>query len=447
MGEKSGWLQFRELAWIAGPVVALVLGAFWITALFIRPAPPATLVIAASSKGSPYFETAQRYVRALADSGVTLTVRETKGSIENLALLKDPGSGIDAAFLQGGLASNENLPGVRSIGRIFYEPVWIFYQGPTRFERLTDLVGKRVLVGPAGSGTNIMALRLLTASGVTAENTQLMTMELPDYVEALENGRADAGFLVLAPEARTVKRLLNSAKVRLMNLTQAEAYAQRFPFLKRVELKEGVVDFARDIPPTDTAMLTTLAAVVVREDLHPALSNLLTQAIIGVHSPPRLNAAGEAGIFQRAGVFPSADDQEFPLSPEAKRVYNSGPPFLQRYLPFWMATMADRLTVLLLPLLGILLPAVRFAPALYAWRVRQRIVYWYRELIKLETRVDNGSAPAERSAMIEEINRIERAVNRLPVPLSFANQLYDLREHIDGARRRLSGVDNGRAGG
>ncbi|MET0568548.1 MAG: TAXI family TRAP transporter solute-binding subunit [Hyphomicrobiaceae bacterium] len=429
---------FRELILTAGLPLALVLAGFWLAAQYVAPAPPKSLVVATATKGSPYYEVAQRYRSALAANGVTLEVLETRGSMENLQLIGDPRSPVAAAFLQGGIANTKDLPDVRSIGRLFHEPVWIFYQGAEKLERLTALTGKRVLIGPAGSATAVLAQRLLAASGVTRDTATLINMELPDYVETLDTDKADAGFLVLAPEARTIRRLFASPKARLMNVVQADAYVQRFPFLSRLELKQGVVDLARDIPSADTQMLATTAALVVRKDLHPALTNLLTEAVISVHGQPAVGAGGETGILQRAGAFPIADDQEFPLSPDAQRVYRSGPPFLQRYLPFWLATLADRLFILLLPAVGILIPVLRFAPALYTWRIRRRIVTWYRELKRVEASVGDQASSTQIAAAMDEIDRIEDAVNRLPVPIGFANQLYDLRGHIDVVRRRLT---------
>ena len=445
MRNRLSLVQLRELAVIAVPVLVVVLAAFWATAQFVAPAVPKTLVIAAASKGSPYYEAAQHYREVLAENGVTLTVRETRGSLENLALINDPASVVAAAFLQGGLASSQTAPDLLSVGRLFDEPVWIFAHSTTRFERLAELAGKRVLIGPEGSATAALATRLLAASGVTKETAELINMELPAYVETLDAGKADAGVLVLAPEARTVKRLLTDANVRLINVVQADAYVQRFPFLRRLELKRGVVDLARDVPSADTQILSTTAALLVRDDLHPALVNLLTQAAVEVHAPPRLNANGESGLFQRAGAFPVADDQEFPLSPDALRVYKSGAPFLQRYLPFWLATSLDRLTVLLLPMIGILLPALKLAPALYTWRIRQRFHYWYRELMKVEADIDDGTTPEELAALLLRIDRIARAVDRLPMPAAFASQLYDLREHVGVVRRRILSLRDGPA--
>jgi uncharacterized protein len=435
---SSARAHMRELVLTAGPALLLMVGAFWVAARFIEPSPPQTMTVAAASKGSPYHRLAEQYRTVLARSGVTLAIRETGGSIENLRLLGDDTSGVQLGFLQGGLANALDAPRLRSLGRLFHEPLWVFYRGEAPIDRLSALAGKRILVGPAGGGTNRLALKVLAASGVTAATATLINMELPDYVAAFESGNADAGFLVLMPEAATVTRLLASPAVRLLSLAQADAYAQRFPFLSRLDLKRGVVDFARDVPPTDTALLATTAACVVRDDLHPALANLMTQAIVEVHGKPDLDAKGENGLFARAG-FPLAADPEFPLADEARRVYRSGAPFLQRYLPFWLATLTDRLVVLLVPFLGLAVPLVRFLPQLYTWRIRRRFVRQYGALKKVEAGLDTGAAGGEQLRhAFAEIDRIEAAVNGIPVPLGFSNQLYDLREHIDVVRRRLA---------
>jgi TRAP transporter TAXI family solute receptor len=433
----TGW---RELLLAAGPAVVLIAITVWATSRYVTPAPPNKMVIAAASKGSPYYRWAEQYQKVLAQSGITLEIKETSGSSENLRLLNDGASGVQLAFLQGGLASTRDGPQLRSIGRVFYEPLWVFYRGDGTIDRLTELAGKRILVGPAGGGTNQLATKLLAANGVTADTATLITSSLPDYVEALETGRADAGFLVLGPEARTIERLFNSPSIRLMSLTQAEAYSQRFPFLSRLDLKQGVVDFRRNIPAADTALVSTMAALIVREDLHPALTNLMTQAIVDVHSKPVIDAKGEAALFSHAAAFPVAADPEFPLADEAHRVYRSGPPFLQRYMPFWLATMLDRLVVMLVPIIGLAIPLMRFAPMLYTWRFRRRIVRWYGELKNAEAGALGDASPAQVAQAAAEIDRIDAAVNKIALPLGFTNQLYDLREHIDVVRRRLAAL-------
>jgi TRAP-type uncharacterized transport system substrate-binding protein len=432
-------LQFRELLFIIFPALLLVAGAAWLALRWIDPPPPGTFVVSAASKGSPYHRYAERYRAAFERNGVKLDVRESDGSFANLKALSDPASGVHAGFVQGGLTSSKEAPGLLSVGRVAHEPLWVFYAGSAPLERLADLKGKRILVGPAGGGTNGLALRLLAANGVTGETATLINRELPDYVDLLANGGADAGFLVLAPEARTIQRLLRTPNVRLMSLANAEAYTQRFPFLTRLVLREGVVDFAANVPPTDTILIATTAAVLVREDAHRALVNLLTQALHEVHGQPTMEAGNEAQLFQRVGDFPSANDPEFALSDEARRVYRSGAPFLQRYVPFWVATMVDRLLVSLVVLLPVLIPLARFAPQLYNWRVRRRILYWYGELKRLEAATMNATTPQERAFRLKDLDRIEVAVDNIPVPLGFADRLYDLRQHIEVARRRLIG--------
>ncbi|HLN08993.1 MAG TPA: TAXI family TRAP transporter solute-binding subunit [Xanthobacteraceae bacterium] len=440
MNPNSPRRRGHELWWTSGPAILLLAVTFWVASRFVAPAPPQTIVIAAASKGSPYYRLAEQYRQFVAASGVTLEIRETSGSLENLSLVTDKASGVALAFLQGGIANAPEAPELRSIGRLFYEPLWIFYRVDAPFGRLSDLAGKRVLVGPDRSGTNQLARRLLAANGVTSTSATLINMELPDYVEALESGKAEAGFLVLAPEAKTIARLFNSSRVRLMNLSQADAYAQRYPYLSRVELRQGVFDLARNIPPVDTALVATMAALVVRDDLHSALVNLMTQAVVDGFTTPTLGPNGEAGVLGRVGQFPVTVDPEFPLAPEAARVYKSGPPFLQRYLPFWLATLADRMIVLLVPILGIGLPLVRFAPMLYTWRIRRRIFRWYGELRKVEAAVTPESSTEEFDRAFAEIDRIETTVDGLSTPLGFSNQVYDLREHINLVRRRLAAI-------
>ncbi len=439
MRSRLSRFMWRDLAFIAVPAILAVVGAVWLALRFADPPPPSSFVVSAATAGSPYHRFAERYRPPFERNGVKLDVRESDGSFANLKALLDPKSGVHAAFVQGGLRSSKDAPGLVSIGRVAYEPLWVFHTAGTHIGRLSDLKGKRVLVGPAGGGTAGLALRLLAANGVTAETATLINIELPDYVEKLGKGEADAGFLVLAAEARTIQRLLRVPNVKLMSFANAEAYIQRFPFLTRLVLREGVVDFAANLPQADTTLLATTAAVLVREDAHRALVSLLAQAVHEVHGQPSLDAGGEARLFERAGEFPLASDPEFPFSDEARRVYRSGAPFLQRYVPFWVAATIDRLLVSLVVLLPILIPLVRFAPQIYSWRARRRIVYWYGALKQLEASARRNAAPGARAEHLLELDRIEAAVDDIPLPLAFSDKLYELRQHIEIVRRRLSG--------
>jgi TRAP-type uncharacterized transport system substrate-binding protein len=440
MGSRSSAVRARETIYTLGPAllgVVLVALAFWGASRFVEPAPPMHLTIATASKGSPYYRIAERWQKHLARNGVRLELRETAGSLQNLELVRREGSGVMAAIVQGGISSATDAPELVSLGRIAYEPVWVFYRGEERLDRLSQLAGKRVLIGPAGGGTSFLATRLLAASGVTDKTSTLVNMDLPDYVDALATGKADAGLLVLAPDARTIERLFAVPDIRLMSLSQADALAQRFPYLSRIDLKHGIVDFSRNIPSADTAMVATLAAVVIHENLHPALANLLTQAIVAERAQPLVGPNGEAPILQRMADQLGVDP-EYPLSDEARRVYRAGTPFLQRYLPFWLATLADRLAVMLVPIIGVLLPMLRLGPKLYTWQVRRRLLHWYQELKLVEDDLDARPDDATIAAKLGRVDEIEQAVNEIPLPLTFTNQLYDLRQHIELVRHRLT---------
>ncbi|MGE0848732.1 MAG: TAXI family TRAP transporter solute-binding subunit [Hyphomicrobiaceae bacterium] len=438
MRSRFAAFQPRDILLVAVPLLALVAGAAWIALWFGDPAPPQPFVLSSASAGSPYHRYAERYKSVFKHHGVKLEVRESTGSVANLGALADPSSGVQAAFVQGGLASAKVRPDLLSVGRVTYEPLWVFQRDGLNAERLADLKGKRILVGPAGGGTNLLALRLLAANGVNAETATLINSELPAYVDLLAKGEADAGFLVLAAEAQTIQRLLRSPTVRPLSFDQAEAYIQRFPFLSKLVLRKGVVDFAANIPASDITLVATTAAVLVRRDAHQALVNLLTQAVVEVHGQPALEDSGEARLFQRVGEFPISSDPEFSISEDAKRVYRSGAPFLQRYVPFWVATMVDRLFVSLVVLIPLLIPLGRLAPKLYNWRMRRRIVRWYVQLKALEAGDRTQLSRQELAARIDELDRIEATVDNIEVPLGFANQLYDLRQHIEVVRRRLT---------
>jgi hypothetical protein len=247
--------------------------------------------------------------------------------------------------------------------------------------------------------------------------------------EALQQEQIDAAFIVAAQEAPVVQVMLRSPGLRVVSLSQADAYLRRFPFLSKIVLPRGVVDLVRDVPPRDTVLLATTANVIVRDDLHPALASLLLQAMTEVN--------GKGGFFQRAGEFPAYKDQSFPLSSDAARYYKSGPPFLQRYLPFWLAVLVERLFVMILPLLMLSLPLLKFAPAIYSWRVRSKIVRCYGDLKFLENDLRHHYDPARHQEYVDHLDHIDEGASVLNIPLAFSDLLYTLREHINLVREEL----------
>jgi uncharacterized protein len=419
----------REVVLFSVLIFALVGGAAALMLRQMQPAPPSEITLSTGGESGAYFAFAKRYEQVLAKAGVKLNIRTSAGSLENLKRMKDEKSGIDAAFLQGGIASAKEAPELQSIGRLFHEPLWIFYRGNEILDRLPQLAGKRLAVGPDGSGTRHLATGLLTPSGVTHASATLLSLGGTDAVSALKEDRVDAVFMVVAAEAPQVQALLRDPDIRVMSLTQAEAYSRLFPYLTRLVLPQGVVDLVKNIPPTDIALLAPSAVLVVRDDMHPALTSLLAQAAAEVHQAPSL--------FAKASEFPKAVDPEFPVADSAQRFYKNGAPFLQRYLPFWLANFVERMIVLSLPLATIAIPLFKFVPGLYKWRVRQRMLRWYAALKTVESRLDTQPSLSQVAQLTADIELIEDEVNDSPVPLGFSEQFYNLRSHIDLVRQRL----------
>ncbi|MFT4080248.1 TAXI family TRAP transporter solute-binding subunit [Rhodomicrobium sp.] len=425
------------------PALALAVGAVWFTLRYVKPAPPDSFVLAAASKGSPYNELALRLKQEIEKKGVKLELRETQGSLENLRLLNDGASDVQAGIVQGGLTNHIESPTLFSMGRLITEPVWIFYRGDATLTHITDLKGKRILTGPKGSGTEVLAKRLLDANGITPDNSTLIASQLPDYVETFVKGDADAGFLVLGPEARTVERLLHQDGTKLMSMAQADALIQRYPYLTQVTMRRGVIDFAQNIPPVDTVLVSTKAMLLVSDDLHPALLAILAQAVLKVQSQPTLKPSGESKLFA-LGPESLTDDPEFPMIDDATRVYKNGPTFFQRILPFWLATLIDRAAILILPMIGVVIPLARIVPLLYNWRMRQRILHWYRELKRIEKNLTHKKASAEFISQKErDLDRVEEAVWRISVPTHLSADLYTLRDNVEFVRRRIVSLREG----
>lgn len=422
--ERSAW---REWLKIIVPVILAIVALFYVATRFIAPPPPKSIIISTGGEGGAYYKFAQRYQAALKRNGIHLEIKTSAGSMQNLARLRGSTPEASVAFVQGGTTNPEDSNSMLSLGRMFYEPLWVFHRLRDDVDRLAQLRGKKIAVGPAGSGTRALAMQLLEAAQVSAANTTLVEAPGADAAAALLKGDVDAAFFVSAPDAELVQKLLRADGVRLMNFSQAEASARRFPWLARIVLHKGVIDFAQHIPVRDVELVAAVALLAVRDDVHPALQFALAQAAAEVHRGP--------GIFNTDGIFPQAQSTELPMSGVAERFHKVGPPFFQRYLPFWLAVWMDRLIVLLIPLAAILVPVFKFLPSIYDWRVRRPIWKWYEELHKLEAAI--ADHPEDHEKHLQEIQRIDEGVSAIPLPLTYSEAHYNLRSYVEYVQRRL----------
>jgi hypothetical protein len=407
-------ISWRDLAVSFGPILLISAAAIWVAVRLIQPAPPDTLTITTGPEGSSFWNAAQKYKAILARNRITLNVLPSEGSADNLQRLADPNSKVDVGFVQDGVAPGPVPAGLMSLGSVAYVPLAIFYHGPT-VTRLSEFKGLRLAIGAEGSGTRELALALLKANGIEpGGSTKLLPLSGDDAAKALVSGQVDAAFLTGdSAQPPVMGKLYRTPNVQFYNFTQAEAYARRFPYLT-----------------APIQMVAPTEELVARDSLHPALSDLLIEAAREVH--------GKANVMQHAGEFPAPLAHDFPISDDAARYYKSGKSFLYRILPFWLASLADRLLVVVVPLIVLLVPALRLVPALYAWRVKSRIYRWYGALIAIERSALSDTSAEERQSLIEQLDVIEESVNGLKMPLAYADQFYVLREHIGFVRDRLT---------
>lgn len=419
----------KDLLIAVGLPLIAVIAAFGFAAHFVKPAPSDRFVMTTGADGGAYHLFAQRYRDILQRENITMTLKPSAGSIDNLQRLQSANSEIEVGLVQAGVLSAEATTGLRSLGALYYEPLWVFYRGRDEIDKLSQLAGKRIAVGPEGSGTRALALQLLKASGIDPAAPNLVPFGGSEAVKALIDEDVDAALLVASPDAPTVRELAKAKDIKLASLVQAEAFTRRFPFLTVLQLPRGAIDLASDLPARDVTLLATTANLVIKEEFHPALGLLLLQAASEVH--------GHAGVLQKTGEFPAPKESEFILADEAKRYFKNGPPLLRRYLPFWLANLIERLAVLLLPLIAVVLPLFKILPVLLQWRNKSRVFKWYGELKFLESQASANPDPAQLDGYFNRLDEIEEGVNHTRIGANYSDYVYNLRSHIELVRNRL----------
>lgn len=436
-GERHGR---RVTQWVViGLLSLLVVGlAMLLSAFgFLQLAAPTTLTITTGPQGSAFERYAKRYQELLAREGVTLKLLPSEGSRQNFERLAAAPqgrrtAGPDVGFVLGGTVGDAAPPEhLVSLGSLTYQPLMIFYRGPKR-RLLSDFQGLRLDIGAPGSGANALARALLEANGVKeGDGTRFVDTSNETTAAALLTGRIDAFFAMSdATPAGLTRGLMRAQGVHLFDFAQGDAYARRFSALNRLVLPRGAIDLGEDIPPHDVTLVGPTVELVARDGLHPALVDLLLDAAKEVHGRP--------GLYRKRGEFPAPLAHELRISDDARRYYASGKSFLYRTFPFWLASLITKVLAVLVPLLLLLVPALRIVPGLYRWHMSSRIYRWYGALRRLEQRaLQPGVPPQQREALLGQLDDIEAAVQRIEVPAAFGDLFYDLRGHIAAVRQRL----------
>lgn len=428
-------LSLRDIVVSAGPFALLALGLLVLAYLWLDPNPPKRVTLATGPAQSAYAEFGKRYAGALGAQGIQVQLLASEGSSQNLQWLREGRA--DLGFVQGGsdeIAVSHEAE-LESLGSLFVEPVWLFYRTASARKIAPDatlnvlgqLKGLRVNVGTEGSGVPRLMEKLFDVNRIDAKTIRMSRLEQTPATVAFLNGEIDALVFASAPESLMVQMLLQTPGVKLMNFAQSEAYSRRFAFLSPVTLPRGVVDLAGDVPAQDVKLIATTTTLLAKADVHPVLMQLFSQASLKLH--------GMAGWFNRAQEFPNAAHTEFALTQEAERTIRNGVPLLQRYLPFTLANLMERMWLALGIIIAILLPLSRIVPPLYEFRIRSRVFRWYGQLRDIEERL--LTQPGSVQDLVQELGQLETRVEKISVPLSYADELYALRNHIEMVRQKL----------
>ena len=423
------------LSLVGAFVAFIVISAVFLFALFwfFHSAPPDTITITSGTPGSAFETNAIKYGKILARNGVKLKILSSQGSLENLQRLNDPKLRVDIGFVQGGVTNGTSKRKLVSLGSVSYQPLVVFYRGDESLRLLSELAGKKLAVGAPGSGTHTLALSLLQLNGIqSGGSSSFVDLEADEAAKALLDGTVDAVFLMGDSASRQVMReLLRSPGIQILDFTQADAYVRRIPYLNKLLLPKGAIDFAKNIPDHDVSLIGPTVELLARADLHPAISDLLLEAAQEVH--------GGANLLQRKGEFPAAVEHDFPISTEAVRYYKSGKSFFYRSLPFRLASLMNRILVSFVPIIVLMIPALRVIPPVFRLRVKLNIYRWYRALLALEREHMADMTAEKKEQLLARLNHIEQEVNKIKVPASFADQFYALRGDIGFVRGRLAG--------
>ncbi|MGC1403047.1 MAG: TAXI family TRAP transporter solute-binding subunit [Thermodesulfobacteriota bacterium] len=419
----KAWLKFFI------PVILIMAVFGWASLRFVQPIPPKTLVISTGSGNGAFAFFGERYRRILARNDIRVKLLPSSGAVENLRRLKDESQKVDAGFVQDGMGMPEDVSNLVSLGSVFYTPLWVFYRGQETLDDPSQLKGKRINIGPEGSGIRKFALDLLKAAYYPDPPTRLF--ELPHAVSkrAMIEGRMDVVMAFATASSPLVQEMLYRKDIKLMSFGQAEAYTRLFPGLSHVILPRGILNLSERTPPSDVHLLASTANLIVRKDLHPALAYLLLKASVEIYSG--------AGWLHRAGEFPSLNARDFPVSDQAQRFYKSGGSVLYDSLPFWAAAFIDRMLLILIPLGVILIPLIGIMPWLYTWRNRSKYYRWYRALRNLEKEMTEDYRQEDTQNYLDRLGELETAVDRIKVSVPFYDEVFILKEHIQMVRKKL----------
>lgn len=400
---------------------------------FLIPTPPKKITMTTGADNGLYYRFGQQLAKELLKEKISLEVLPSAGSLENIERLKQENANVHVGILQGGVGQVSENPNISALASVFDEQVWIFYRKAAFKEgltKMTQLKDKNISIGPQGSGTRDLGLKLLKLNQIDPQadksSIQLKDFTASQSLKALHTKELDAVMLVSGPQAPIVLEYLRSPDLAVMNFDQADAYAVRLPFLKKVLVPRGVINLAEDLPKKDITILAAPAALVVHENIHPALITPLMRAME--------SSISQMGLLQKEGDYPSDSGFAWPHNDDAKHYLKNGASFLHRHLPFWSVVWVDRAIRIILPLLAILIPLFNYLPKLISMSVEAKTSAIYKKLRMLELSV----AADPQKSWKDEWQALQAQAIAMRVPKKYAVKVYELRMYLEMVRDKLS---------
>jgi TRAP transporter TAXI family solute receptor len=401
---------------------------FSFTSQFIEPLPEKKITIATGREDGNYHALALEYKKLLAKEKVELHIIPTAGSLDALKLVQN--NQADIAFYQSGLLKEHNHSEVESLATIYFEPISIFYNKELNLSYINQLKGKRIAIGEEGSGTKVVASKLLRANLIDQNNSTLHYLNNQQALEAIQNRHIDALFIVSSANSAVITALLQSPDIELLHIKRAQAYDKRFAYLTALTLYEGSIDLMENLPNKDTTLLSTTASLIANQSLEDELIRIFMKQLKKVHI--------KESILQKRGEFPSQNYLEIELNSEAKRYLEHGDTWLEKIFPFWIANNIDRLKILLIPLITLLIPLLKSALPIYRWSIRFSIYRWYDDINAIDLKLDTPLSKEELESLYQELMHLSKEIKETTkVPLSYMGEYYNLRIHLRLITQRI----------
>jgi TRAP-type uncharacterized transport system substrate-binding protein len=435
------WKYFKETWPLFAILIILSMGAIYLA----DPSPPKEINFASGVKGGSYEKLVLEYQKYLAQYDVKVNIIPTAGPITNLELLSGDAKAlakylpnveptdrrIDVALTQAGLASDiKNINQIIYIGSIDYEPLlFMIRRGllqnitSNEIKSFTEL---NVATGQIGTGTHAQLAKLMALDDAGTLDSAIEAMTDEQAVEALLDDKIDGMVLVDGIQSINVQKIAQSDQIEILNFTRAQAYSRRLPYLQVLTIPVGSLNLSKNIPSQDIKILSTTTALIAKADTHPAIQYLLARASTDI--------AGKASFFADSRQFPRFDDPNIPHSEIAREYYLKGSPYLQRFLPFWLAEIIDRLIFIILPFSALAYPILLVLPTYRKKRLTRKIWANYSLLKELEIDVTENFDSNKINEYLRRLDDIEAGAVNVKIIGSLGGDYFKHRQHIQFVR-------------